>query len=130
MELLEIFNDSFLHADIPQFWRQGIIILILKAGKPTSDVDSYRPISLTSCMVKEDQIIRLVQKVNDGFQLKPHLCTVMTLFDYSKAYERTWRELLLQKMQDLGIPITITRWVAAFLRTRTAQVVINGTLEL
>ena len=52
VELLEIFNDSFLHADIPQFWRHGIIIPILKAGKPASDVDSYRPISLTSCMVK------------------------------------------------------------------------------
>ena len=53
----------------------------------------------------------------------------MALFDYSKAYDRTWRELLLQKMLDLGVPITITRWVAAFLRTRTAQVVINGTLS-
>ena len=161
-ELLEIFNDSFLHADIPQAWRHGIIIPILKAGKPACDVDSFRPISLTSCIVKllermisnrlntmaenrkwllneqagfrrglscEDQIIRLVQKVSDGFQMKPHLRTVMALFDYSKAYDRTWRELNLQKMLDLGIPITITRLVAAFLRTRTAQVLINGTLS-
>ena len=161
-ELLEIFNDSFLHADIPQFWRHGIIIPVLKAGKPACDVDSFRPISLTSCIVKllermisnrlntmaenrkwlvneqagfrrglscEDQIIKLVQKVSDGFQLKPHLRTVMALFDYSKAYDRTWRELLLHKMLDLGVPITITRWVAAFLRTRTAQVLINGTLS-
>ena len=161
-ELLEIFNYSFLNADIPQFWRHAFIIPILKAGKPACDVDSFRPISLTSCVVKllermisnrlnaiaenskwfvneqagfrrglscEDQIIRLVQKVSDGFQLKPPLRTVMALLDYSKAYDRTWRERLLAKMLDMGVPITITRWVAAFLRTRTAQVLMNGTLS-
>ena len=132
-ELLEIFNDSSLHADIPQFWRHGIIIPILKAGKPASDVDSYRPISLTSCMVKllermisnrlntmaenriwlvneqagfrrglscEDQIIKLVQKVSDGFELKPHLRTVMASFEYSKAYDRTSIRCLILAFQS------------------------------
>ena len=161
-ELLAIFNLSFLNADIPQQWRHAIIIPLLKAGKAACDVDSYRPISLTSCVVKllermisnrlytmaennnwivnqqagfrrglccEDQIIRLVQKVSDGFQLKPPLRTVMALLDYSKAYDRTWRERLLAKMMKMGVPMTITRWVAAFLRTRSAEVMMNGVLS-
>ena len=67
--------------------------------------------------------------MSDGFQQKPPLRTVMALLDYSKAYDRTWRELLLTKMANLGAPIHLVRWIAAFLRTRTAQVVINGTLS-
>ena len=51
-ELLSIFNESFRHANNPRIWRVAIIILILKAGKLPSEVASYRPISLTSCVVK------------------------------------------------------------------------------
>jgi len=75
----------------------------------------------------EDQIIKLIQDISDGFQLKPHKRTVMALLDYSKAYDRTWRERLLSKLHDYGYPRQLTRWIAAFLRTRTAEVVINGT---
>ena len=51
-ELLEIFNASFHHSNIPQLWRHAIIIPLLKAGKPASEIESFRPISLTSCVVK------------------------------------------------------------------------------
>ena len=51
----------------------------------------------------------------------------MALLDYSKAYDRTWNERLLSKIHDLGTPRSMTRWIEAFLRTRTAEVVINGT---
>ena len=142
-ELLSICNLSFLEADIPQMWRHGIIIPLLKHGKPASELESYRPISLTSCVVKllermisnrlytmaerngwicnqqagfrkhrstEDQVIKLIQKISDGFQKKPHsLRTVMVLLDYSKAYDRTWKERLLKKIHDLGTPRTITK---------------------
>ena len=51
-ELLEMCNFSFTNADIPQVWRHGLIIPLLKRAKPASEVESYRPISLTSCIVK------------------------------------------------------------------------------
>tara|TARA_B110001454_G_scaffold192176_1_gene192306 strand:+ start:1042 stop:4992 length:3951 start_codon:yes stop_codon:yes gene_type:complete len=158
--LLTICNLSFLHADIPQVWRHGVIIPLLKRAKPASEVESYRPISLTSCVVKllermlgarlyamaetqgwlnnqqagfrkgrscEDQVVKLIQNISDGAQQKPAKRTVMALLDYSKAYDRTWRERLLSKLHDYGTPRQMTRWIAAFLRTRTAEVVINGT---
>jgi hypothetical protein len=51
-ELLAIFNKSFRDADVPRLWRNAIIIPLLKAGKPASELASYRPVSLTSCIVK------------------------------------------------------------------------------
>ena len=51
-ELLSIFNSSFSLAHFPQTWRVATIIPLLKAGKSPSEVASFRPISLTSCVVK------------------------------------------------------------------------------
>ena len=161
-ELLEIFNASFNHANIPQLWRHAIIIPLLKAGKSASEIESFRPISLTSCVVKalermiadrlytmaenrnwlvtqqagfrksrccEDQVIKLTQMISDGFQQRKPQRAVMALLDYSKAYDRTWRERLLLKISELGAPQQIIRWISAFLRTRTAEVNINNTLS-
>ena len=99
-ELSSIFNTSFYLADCPQIWGVATIIPLLKGGKSPSDVASFRPISLTSCIVKlleriiadrlyyiaasnnlfsrfqavrkgrscENQILRIVQAIEDGFQ--------------------------------------------------------------
>jgi hypothetical protein len=50
--LLALFNESFSSAQLPQDWRRAMIIPLLKAGKPASEFESFRPISLTSCIVK------------------------------------------------------------------------------
>ena len=51
-ELLSIFNASFHLVDCPRIWRVAIIIPLLKAGKSPSDVAPFRPVSLTSCIIK------------------------------------------------------------------------------
>ena len=119
-ELLSIFNSSFSLAHCPQIWRVATIIPILKAGKSPSEVASFRPISLTSCVVKlreriiadrlyyiaeknnmfsrfqagfrkgrscKDQITQTVQAIEDGFQQRPMQHSVLTLLDFSKAYD-------------------------------------------
>ena len=50
--LLHIFNMSLRSAEIPQVWRNATIIPLLKSGKSPSELASYRPISLTSCIMK------------------------------------------------------------------------------
>ena len=103
-ELLAICNQSLRSAECPQAWRNATVIPLLKAGKNPSDLASYRPVSLTSCIAKiaermiadrlyylaeqnnwfsslqagfrrghscMDQIIRLSQAIEDGFQGKP-----------------------------------------------------------
>ena len=51
-ELLCIFNSPFSFGQCPQIWKVSNIILLLKAGKCPSEVASFRPISLISCVVK------------------------------------------------------------------------------
>ena len=50
--LLDIANLSWETGFCPQPWRDAEIIPLLKKGKPASSVDSYRPVSLTSCIAK------------------------------------------------------------------------------
>ena len=53
--LLDLFNESYEGVIIPQVWRNAIIIPLLKVklGKPSSALRSYRPVSLTSCLIKK-----------------------------------------------------------------------------
>ena len=50
--LLHIFNESWKAGFCPQIWRNAVIIPLLKAGKPPSEIESFRPVSLTSVAVK------------------------------------------------------------------------------
>ena len=51
-KLLGIFNNSWRTGQVPQAWRVASMVPILKKGKDRSKADSYRPISLTSCIGK------------------------------------------------------------------------------
>ena len=51
-KLLDIFNKTWQEGTLPQIWREATIISIHKKGKPKTEAWSYRPISLTSCIVK------------------------------------------------------------------------------
>ena len=50
--LLNIFNASWKNASVPQSWRDATMIPIHKKGKDKTKADSFRPISLTSCVGK------------------------------------------------------------------------------
>ena len=50
--MLELFNQSWAEGFCPQSWRSAIVVPILKPGKPAGEINSYRPISLTSCLGK------------------------------------------------------------------------------
>ena len=74
-----------------------------------------------------DQIIRVCQGIEDGFQQKPTFHrSVLVLLDYSKAYDTVWRERLLLSMADKGVPLRAIRWIHGFLRNRQARIRLNG----
>ena len=52
LKLLEIFNLSWEEGRVPQMWKEATMIPIHKKGKDKTKSSSYRPISLTSCVVK------------------------------------------------------------------------------
>ncbi|CAL4067567.1 unnamed protein product, partial [Meganyctiphanes norvegica] len=51
-ELLGLINRSWRTAEIPKSWKSSLIIPIPKPGKDHTNPDSYRPISLLSCISK------------------------------------------------------------------------------
>jgi hypothetical protein len=56
--LLDIFNLSWRQCQVPQCWKEAIMMPILKKGKNMSNVLSYRPITLTSnCCKLMERII-------------------------------------------------------------------------
>ena len=50
--ILCLINMTFDIGHIPKAWRNAVISPILKKGKPQEDLNSYRPISITSCLGK------------------------------------------------------------------------------
>ena len=52
VSILHLFNSSWCQGEVPQSWRQSIVVPILKQGKPSKSATSYRPIALTSHLSK------------------------------------------------------------------------------
>jgi hypothetical protein len=50
--LLKIFNESFTSGTVPHEWKTALIIPISKPNKALTSTNSYRPISLLSCVAK------------------------------------------------------------------------------
>lgn len=50
--LLKLYNKVWNEDKLPDVWRTALIVPILKTGKPAIDPFSYRPIALTSCLLK------------------------------------------------------------------------------
>ena len=51
-KLLEFINKTWKEGNLPASWRTAKVTPILKKGKPADKPQSYRPISLTSCLGK------------------------------------------------------------------------------
>ena len=51
-KLLDIITKTWQEGPLPQIWREATMIPIHKKGKAKTEASSYRPISLTSCIVK------------------------------------------------------------------------------
>ena len=159
-KLLDLFNLSLESATTPQSWKNATIVPILKPNKPPSCLDSYRPISLTSCIAKlferilserlydlgeregyfssaqagfrrgrgvEDQVLRVSQTIADALERGEH--SILALLDFSKAYDRIWRQRLLLSLQKIGIPDQYVAWLGCFLNNRQARVRFNGEIS-
>ena len=77
----------------------------------------------------EDQITRIVQAIEDGFQQRSMKCSVLILLDFSKAYDTVWREKLLLHMLNTGIPSPFICWIWSFLDDRRARVQLFNVLS-
>ena len=55
--------------------------------------------------------------------------SVLTLLDFSKAYDMVWREKLLLHMLNTGIPSPFIRWIQYFLGDHRAHVQLFNVLS-
>ena len=53
----------------------------------------------------EDQILKVVQAIENGFAKPEMERTVLVLLDFSSAYDTVWREKLLTSLYEQGIPL-------------------------
>ena len=72
----------------------------------------------------EDQLFKLTQNIQDGFQEAKH--TVAVFVDLQQAYDRVWRKGLLMKMMDLGIHGKLYKWIKFFLTDRNIKTKVNN----
>ena len=88
----------------------------------TSNLFSWFEAGLCKGQGYEDQITRIVQAIEDSFQQSLMQHSVLTLFDFSQAYDMVWREKLLFYMLDSGILSTFIGWIRSFFVDRRALV--------
>ena len=72
----------------------------------------------------DDQIGRIIQAIQDGFNKKQR--SVLVLLDFSKAYDTVWRERLLMALIEDGVPMIMVRWLYSFFQNRQGKVQFNG----
>ncbi|GFR73090.1 LINE-1 retrotransposable element ORF2 protein [Elysia marginata] len=51
-KLLQLYNTTWTTGNIPQIWKEAMMIPIYKQGKDKKKPESYRPVSLLSCLGK------------------------------------------------------------------------------
>lgn len=153
--LCNIYNSCLRHSYFPKAWKHSKIIMIPKPGKPPNFPDSYRPISLLSCIGKTFERLLL-------HRLAPHAETHLPLeqfgfraglgtelqalrlvefiqegfqrkehcsavfLDVSKAFDRVWHDGLVYKLSQIHIPKYLTLIISSFLTNRSFVICHNN----
>lgn len=74
-----------------------------------------------------DCIVTLESDIHQAFANKQDV--LATFFDIQKAYDRTWRYLILNKLQEWGLTGNIFSYIHNFLQNRSIRVKANETLS-
>lgn len=73
-----------------------------------------------------DQLFYLCQSIVYGLQDKPQKKTTVVFLDLSAAFDRVWRQKLIDIIYRAGILGNSLIWINDFLRGRNFSVKVNG----
>ena len=152
-----LFNQSLSSGCFPNLWKESFIIPIHKAGNK-SDISNYRGISALNIIPKlfekivTDQItqqittlispaqhgflkgkstatnlLTLASDINHGFVKGAQTDVIYT--DFSKAFDCVNHELLLLKLDMIGLPSYLINWLRSYLTDRSQRVKFNNTVS-
>ncbi|KAH0813201.1 hypothetical protein GEV33_009590 [Tenebrio molitor] len=130
-----LMKQSFRSGVLPPDWRSAIVRPIFKKGDKF-DAANYRPVSLTSLVVKAMESIIYDQQHGflPGKSIQSNLLACLAdwtrevdngnsvdvlYLDFSKAFDRVPKRRLISKLQHLGISGNLLAWINAFLSERT-----------
>ena len=150
-----LFEKSYRTGSIPQKWKLANIVPVHKKGSK-ADVKNYRPISLTSIVMKiYERIIRdellsrcghLIDNRQHGFMfhkscntqlvtfcdslalsLNDNIRTNVVYFDFQKAFDSVNHDIILQKLKyQYNIDGKLLQFFVNYLKGRFQQVVIGN----
>lgn len=149
-----LFRFSLNECVFPSVWKKAQVVPIHKKGS-RSLIDNYRPISILNCISKVfeklvyKQIYPLISRgipySQHGFVKGRSTVSNLALFsdyvlnemegggqvdviytDFEKAFDRVDHNILLCKLQALGIHGDLLRWIQSYLSNRSQLVVIGG----
>ena len=150
-----LFQISYNTGDIPQDWKNANVVPIHKK-KDKANVENYRPISLTSLIMKifekciraklfdlcADKITecqhgflpgrscntQMLEFTNDlALNLNSSLQTDIVYFDFAKAFDSVSHDLILHKLKyNFGINGMLLNFIQNYLKNRQQRVVIDG----
>lgn len=152
--LFILFNLSLNSGRIPAVWKRSYVVPIFKSGD-IRYIKDYRPISKLSTIPKlfekiiYDSIFPLllptiiaqqhgfVNKKSTETQLCEFVHIIATAMsqgsqvdvvytDYSKAFDKISHNILIHKLERVGICGDLLRWLISYLRDRTQAVTIKG----
>lgn len=154
-----IWNSSIREGCLHQTWRSAFVAPLAKKTPPQKVEKDVRPVSLTPILCKEleTHVVKWLWDIIAPF-IDPHQygtvkgsstvhalvallhkCFTETdgakkfarimLIDYAKAFDKINHHLLMQKLQTMGVPDFLLRWIAAFLTLRQQQVRIGNCLS-
>ena len=145
---------SYISGNIPADWKLANVVPVHKKGSK-SEVSNYRPISLTSIIMKlYERVIRdeLLSRCNHridqrqhGFLARKSCCTQMVdfcdslalslndnirsdviYFDFQKAFDSVNHDLILKKLKyQYDIDGSLLRFFVSYLRDRFQRVVME-----
>lgn len=152
--LATLFSESLVSGCVPSAWKRADIVPVHKSGSPL-DADNWRAVSVTSLLARlmehtllprlEELILPHVSPFQAAFQRHRNIlenasilhaaateafrrrCALPTAFlDLKSAYDSVRHSALLTKLERMGVPRLLLRWIAAFLSQRRFRVRHDG----
>ena len=153
--LSQLFEMSYKSGHIPADWKLANVVPIHKKGSKV-EVNNYRPISLTSLVMKvyerviRDELLKrcnhLLDQRQHGFLAHKSCCTQMVdfcdslalslnenirsdviYFDFQKAFDSVNHDLILRKLKhQFNIDGSLLRFFVSYLKDRFQKVVIKN----
>lgn len=145
-----LFNHSLQSGVFPAVWKMAAMVPIHKSGS-VHEVENYRGVSILSCLPKVFEVFvhhalreatcNIIADCQHGFVKKRSTISNLMVYipfisnalgkreqvdsvyiDFTKAFDRVSHTLIIDKLNRMGLPSWIIRWLQSYLNDRKAYV--------